>query len=474
VLPGGGTIGYGEAGQRSAQLAHALRSHGVGPGERVAVQIEKSPLSVLLYLACLRTGAVLLPLNTAYTDEEVGYLLADAEPAVLVRDPGRAGTPKGPAVLSADASGAGTLAQAAQAQTTVFDDVAVAPGDVAAMLYTSGTTGRPKGAMLTQANLASNAAVLHRVWGFRPDDVLLHALPVFHTHGLFVAINCVLANGTGMVFLPRFDVEVVLAHLGHATVFMGVPTMYTRLLGDRRLDRAACAGMRLFVAGSAPLLASTHDEFRSRTGHDILERYGMTETTMITSNPLEGERRPGTVGLPLPDVEVRVTDAETGTPVPAGGVGQIEVRGPNVFAGYWKRPELSVSEFTADGFFRTGDLGSFDAGGYLRIAGRCKDLVISGGLNVYPVEVEEVLDAVDGVLESAVIGVPHPDLGEAVVAVVTAEPGRTLDVDDLQERARRRLAPFKVPRQVHVVDALPRNAMGKVEKAKLRARFGPT
>jgi malonyl-CoA/methylmalonyl-CoA synthetase len=296
---------------------------------------------------------------------------------------------------------------------------------------------------------------------------------VFHTHGLFVATNCVLANGTGMVFLPRFDVELVLAHLGEATVFMGVPTMYTRLLADPRLDQAACAGVRLFVSGSAPLLASTHHEFRARTGHEILERYGMTETTMITSNPLRGERRPGTVGLPLPDVEVRVTEAEAGSPVPAGGVGQIEVRGPNVFAGYWKRPELSVSEFTADGFFRTGDLGSFDAGGYLRIVGRCKDVVISGGLNVYPVEVEEVLDAVDGVLESAVIGVPHPDLGEAVVAVVTVEPGRTLDLEDLQARARLRLAPFKVPKHVHVVDALPRNAMGKVEKAKLRARFGP-
>ncbi|HMC53457.1 MAG TPA: AMP-binding protein [Acidimicrobiales bacterium] len=474
ITPEGEVTGYGAAERRSAQIANALGSLGVGPADRVAVQIEKSPLAVLTYLACLRAGAVFLPVNPAYTDQEVSYLVADAEPAVLLRDPARTAPLQGPVALTGDSTGAGTLADAADSQEESFDDFPAEPGDLAALLYTSGTTGRPKGAMLTHSNLASNAATLHRAWGFRGDDVLLHALPVFHAHGLFVAINCVLANGTGMVFLPRFDVDSVLEHLPRATVFMGVPTMYTRLLADRRVDQRACRRMRLFISGSAPLMASTHQEFRARTGHAILERYGMTETTMITSNPLKGERRAGTVGAPLPGIEVRIADAGTGAPLGAGEVGGIEVRGPNVFTGYWKRPELSASEFTADGFFRTGDVGSFDPDGYLRIVGRSKDVVISGGLNVYPIEVEEVLDAMDGVLESAVIGVPDADLGEAVVAVVTTEPGRELDRDALWAGARRRLASFKVPRQVHVVDALPRNAMGKIEKAKLRSRFGRT
>jgi malonyl-CoA/methylmalonyl-CoA synthetase len=474
TTPAGEVIGYGDAGRRSAQLANALRSAGVRPGDRVAVQIEKSPLAVLSYLACLRAGAVFLPMNPAYGDEEVTHVVTDSHPSVLVRDPRPARAVGAPIVLTADASGAGTLAEAAAGEAEEFDDVPVEPGDLAAILYTSGTTGRPKGAMLSHGNLASNAATLHRAWGFTPDDVLLHALPVFHAHGLFVAINCVLANGTGMVFLPRFDVDLVLEHLPRATVFMGVPTMYTRLLADPRLDERACRHVRLFVSGSAPLAASTHREFAVRTGHQILERYGMTETTMITSNPLEGERRPGTVGPPLPGVEVRVTAAGTGAPLGLDEVGEIEVRGPSVFAGYWRRPELAASEFTGDGFFRTGDLGSLDGDGYVRIAGRSKDLVISGGLNVYPAEVEEVMDALDGVLESAVIGVPDPDLGEAVVAVVTAEPGKLLNEDGLREAARGRLAPFKVPKRVHVIDALPRNAMGKVEKARLRSRFCQT
>jgi malonyl-CoA/methylmalonyl-CoA synthetase len=303
--------------------------------------------------------------------------------------------------------------------------------------------------------------VLHDLWGFGPDDVLLHGLPIFHVHGLFVAINCVLANGTGMVFLPRFDVDDVLAALPRCTVLMGVPTHYTRLLDDPRFDADVCAGMRLFVSGSAPLLASTHEAFRARTGHVILERYGMTETSMLTSNPLVGERRPGTVGFPLPGTDVRIADDETN-----------EVRGPNVFAGYWRRPELAATEFTPDGWFRTGDLGAFDDDGHLRIVGRAKDLVISGGLNVYPKEVEDVVDAIDGVLECAVVGVPDVDLGEAVLAVVVPEAGRTLDPDAVRAEARQRLAGFKVPRRVEVVDALPRNAMGKVTKAELRRRFG--
>jgi len=440
---------YGDADALSGGVANTLRARGVRPGDRVAVQIEKSPFAVLLYLACLRSGAIFVPINTAYTDAEVADLVADAEPALVVRD----------------AEGFGEVKRDA------FEDVDPEPDDVAAILYTSGTTGRPKGAMLTHRNLASNAAALHQAWGFRSDDVLLHALPVFHAHGLFVAINCTLANGTPMIFLPRFDAGVVIEHLPRATIFMGVPTFYTRLLADARFNAEVCTSMRLFISGSAPLLASTHDEFRVRTGHAVLERYGMTETTMITSNPLDGDRRPGSVGPPLPGVEVRVAN-EHGAALATGEVGGVEVRGPNVFAGYWKRPELSATEFTPDGFFRTGDLGCFDEDGYLRLVGRSKDLVISGGLNVYPVEVEEVLDAIDGVLESAVIGVADHDFGEAVVAVVVAEPGRTIDVESVREKSRERLAAFKVPKRVHVVDALPRNAMGKVEKARLRSEFG--
>jgi malonyl-CoA/methylmalonyl-CoA synthetase len=349
------------------------------------------------------------------------------------------------------------------------DPVATAPDDLAAILYTSGTTGRPKGAMLTQRNLASNAMALHEIWGFRPDDVVLHALPVFHTHGLFVATNCALANGTGMIFLPRFEPAAVLEQLSRATVFMGVPTFYTRLLAEPGLDADACRHVRLFVSGSAPLLAATHDEFRARTGQRILERYGMTETSMITSNPLDGERRPGTVGFPLPDVDVRVVSPDTGAQLTAGDVGGIEVRGPNVFAGYWRQPERTATEMTPDGFFRTGDVGTVDGDGYLHLVGRSKDLIISGGLNVYPKEVEQVLDELEGIVESAVIGVPDPDFGEAVVAVVVAEAGVELDPAEVRRRARDRLAAFKVPKRVVVVTDLPRNAMGKVEKAKLRA-----
>jgi malonyl-CoA/methylmalonyl-CoA synthetase len=448
-VPGGPTVTYGDADAASARLAHVLGALGVRPGDRVAVQVEKSPAMILLYLACVRAGAAVLPMNPAYTDEEVAYLVGDAEPAVLVQEPGRAG----PSTLTLDA-----LADLAASQPADYADVARQPDDLGAVLYTSGTTGKPKGAMLTQRNLASNAAALHAVWGFAPDDVLLHALPIFHTHGLFVATNCVLANGTGMVFLPRFDPAAVIEHLPRCTVFMGVPTFYTRLLADPAFGPDCCRSVRLFVSGSAPLLASTHDEFRARTGHVILERYGLTETSMITSNPLHGERRAGTVGFPLPGVEVRVAGD--------GEIGGIEVRGPNVFAGYWKRPDLTASEFTADGFFRTGDLGRFDTDGYLSIVGRSKDLIISGGLNVYPKEVEEVLDDLPGVVESAVVGVPDPDFGEAVVAVVI---GDVADTDLLRDEVRRHLAAFKVPKRIVVVDALPRNAMGKVEKAKLRA-----
>jgi malonyl-CoA/methylmalonyl-CoA synthetase len=468
-LPGGARLTYADAGRRSAQLAHALQALGVRAGDRVAVQVEKSPLVVLLYLACLRTGAVLVPMNPAYTDDEVAYLIGDAEPRVFVRDPARAKTSLAPGevqVVTADEWwGAGSLTDAAGSRPTAFDDVVPRPEEPVALVYTSGTTGRPKGALLSHRNLAANTATLHRLWGFRPDDVLLHALPMFHVHGLFVALDCVLANGTGMVFLPRFEVAAVLEQLPRSTVFMGVPTLYTRLLADPRLDAAVCRSMRLFISGSAPLLAATHEAFRRRTGHAILERYGMSETGMLTSNPLDGERRPGTVGRPLRDVEVRIAGGEPGP-------GPIEVRGPNVFGGYWRRPELTAVEFTPDGFFRTGDIGTVDADGYLTIVGRSKDVIISGGLNVYPKEVEEVLDQIDGVVESAVVGIPDPDLGEAVVAVVTVagnDSGATADEATIRALARQRLAPYKVPKRILVVDALPRNAMGKVQKARLRA-----
>jgi malonyl-CoA/methylmalonyl-CoA synthetase len=442
-VPGGAGFTYADLDRITAQLAHSLAAAGVHAGDRVAVQAEKSPAFLFLYLACVRAGAVLVPMNTAYTRDEVAHLVADADPALVVDD-----------------ARLGELGVDARTRASAFDDVVVGPDDLAAILYTSGTTGKPKGAMLSHRNLATNAAVLHRLWGFTPDDVLLHVLPVFHTHGLFVAVNCVLANGTGMVFLPRFDVDEVVRALPRCTVLMGVPTHYTRLLGDERFGAGTCAGMRLFVSGSAPMLASTHAAFHDRTGHTILERYGMTETSMLTSNPLDGERRPGTVGRPVPGTDLRLA-----------GDGTIEVRGPNVFGGYWRRPDLAGTEFSADGWFRTGDIGSIDADGYVRIIGRAKDLVISGGLNVYPKEVEDVVDAIEGVLESAVIGVPDPDLGEAVVAVVVEQPGHVIDPARVRDAARERLAGFKVPRRVEVVEALPRNAMGKVEKAVLRARF---
>ncbi len=444
---------YGDAATRSAQMAHALRIAGARPGDRVAMQVQKSPDALMLYLACVRSGSVLLPMNPGYTANEVAYLLGDAEPAVVVNDHTMP-----------------ELRRAADQLPQTFVDHISGPDDLAAILYTSGTTGRPKGAMLTHRNLASNAWTLHQMWGFQPGDVLLHALPIFHTHGLFVATNTSIANGSPMVFLERFDVDDVLTALPHCTVMMGVPTFYTRLLNEPRFDRASCQHMRLFVSGSAPLLASVHDEFSARTGLAILERYGMTETSMITTNPLHGERRPGTVGGALTDVDVRAV-GQDGRTVASGAVGGIEVRGPNVFAGYWKRAELTAAEFTDDGFFRTGDVGMFDDDGYLHIVGRSKDLIISGGLNIYPKEVEDVIDSFEGVLESAVIGIPDADFGEAVVVVLVPLPDATIDGESVRVQARERLAAFKVPKHVHVVDALPRNAMGKVEKAMLRRTY---
>jgi malonyl-CoA/methylmalonyl-CoA synthetase len=421
------------------------------PGDRVLVQVEKCPEAVALYLACLRAGLILVPLNTAYTAAERAYFREDAEPAIEIDD----------AALR-------TLCESTGEWDSPIAEVA--PGDVAAILYTSGTTGRSKGAMLTHANLASNATTLQKIWGFQPDDVLLHALPVYHVHGLFVALNTALLNASTMLFLPRFDARQVMEALPRATVMMGVPTFYSRLLAEPEFEPGQCAHMRLFISGSAPLTEQTFSEFEARTGQRILERYGMSETGMITSNPLEGERLPGTVGYPLPDVTVRVCDA-TGRALPPGEIGVVEVKGPNVFSGYWRMPEKTAAEFREDGFFITGDLGQLAADGRLTLVGRDKDLIISGGLNVYPREVEECLDALDGVKESAVIGVPHPDFGEAVVAVCVPSADNLPDNAQLEARLAWRLARFKQPKRYIQVASLPRNSMGKVQKNRLREQY---
>ena len=478
-LESGHRYSYRDLREISGRYARLLVGLGVAKGDRVAVQVEKSAEAVFLYLACLRAGAAYLPLNTAYTKAEVGYFLGDAEPRVFVCTPGNAAALADTAaaagvgtLLTLGTDGDGSLAERAAGLDAEFATVACAADDLAAILYTSGTTGRSKGAMMSHRNLSSNAATLHRIWGFRPDDLLLHALPIFHTHGLFVATNCVLLNGTGMLFLPKFDADAVFRLLPRATVMMGVPTFYTRLLADPRLTPEAAAHMRLFISGSAPLLADTHREFRERTGHAILERYGMTETGMLTSNPLDGDRIPGTVGFPLPEVSVRVVDERTGEPAADGGIGVLEVKGPNVFSGYWRMPEKTAQEIRPGGWFITGDVGRIDGRGYVHIIGRAKDLVITGGFNVYPKEVETVIDAIDGVVESAVIGVPHPDFGEAVVAVVLRRPGAdAVDEAVVIGACREQLANFKVPKAVVFLEELPRNAMGKVQKNLLRETY---
>ena len=462
----------------AGRFAGALERSGVKPGDRVAVQVEKSVAALALYLGCVRVGAVFLPLNTAYTRTELDYFIADAEPRLLVVDPSRqagladlATVPGAPHVETLGAAGEGSLAEAAARCNATFEDCRRAPDDLAAILYTSGTTGRSKGAMLTHDNLLSNALTLRDAWRFTRDDVLLHVLPIFHTHGLFVATNTIMAAGAAMLFLPRFDPKVVVDLLPRVSTMMGVPTLYVRLLAEAGLAEAA-RGIRLFTSGSAPLLPETHQAFTRLTGHAILERYGMTETNMNTSNPYEGPRLPGRVGPPLPGVAVRVTDRETGASLPTGETGMIEIRGPNVFAGYWRNPEKTAAEFTADGFFISGDLGCFDATGSLAIVGRAKDLVISGGINVYPREVEEAIDGLPGVLESAVIGLPDPDLGEVVAAVVVRAQDTTIGEAEILVALEERLARFKRPRRVFFLDDLPRNAMGKVQKAALRERFG--
>ena len=464
--------------ERSGRAANALVERGVEPGDRVAAQIDKSADTIVLALACLRAGAALLPLNTAYTLAELEYFLGDAEPALTVCRPESlssvrelARTRGLPAVESLGAAREGTFAERIAAAAADFATVPRAPDDLVAILYTSGTTGRSKGAMLTHENLSSNALTLVDCWRFTSADRLIHALPVFHTHGLFVAVNVALLSGATMIFQSRFDADAVIAAMPRATSLMGVPTFYTRLLNHPGLTREVCANMRLFVSGSAPLLAETHAAWRDRTGFSILERYGMTETNMITSNPYDGERRAGTVGFPLPGVSLRVCEPASGAPVPAGDIGVIEVKGPNVFRGYWRMPEKTAQEFRPDGFFITGDIGRVDGDGYVHIVGRAKDLVISGGFNVYPKEVEDEIDAIDGVLESAVIGVPHPDFGEGVTAVVVPRPGARLAEQAILSALGGRLAKFKAPKRVIIVDSLPRNAMGKVQKAALREAY---
>ncbi|MFN3685498.1 malonate--CoA ligase [Salinarimonas sp.] len=476
-LDDGSSVAFGDVIARSGRIAALLRALGVGKGDRVAVQVEKSAHTVCLYLACLQIGAIHLPLNTAYTVSEIAYFVGDAEPKAIVCDPAseaalapiaaqRAGTH----LLTLAADGSGSLVAGAREHAPLEEIAQADADDIAAILYTSGTTGRSKGAMLSHGNLASNVQALHEAWGFRPDDVLIHALPLFHTHGLFVALNLMLWNGGRMILMQRFDPERVIGAMSRATILMGVPTFYTRLLQSPRLDRAAAARMRLFVSGSAPLLAETHRAFAQRTGHAILERYGMTETCMNTSNPLDGERRAGTVGPPLPGVEVRVRGKD-GEILAPGAIGVLEVRGPNVFKGYWRMPEKTASEFREDGFFITGDLASISDDGYVTIVGRDKDLVITGGYNVYPKEVESALDAMDGVVESAVVGLPHPDLGEAVVAVVSTGGAAPGDAAAYIAALRETLAAYKVPKRVFFVDDLPRNTMGKVQKNMLRERF---
>ena len=465
----------------TAMLANLLASLELPAGARIAVQTEKSVEALMLYLAVLRAGFVYLPLNNAYQRDEIGYFIGDAEPSVVVCAPrnfswvSRLAFSAGTAhVFTLDEARGGSLLQRAAVHSDRHTPAQRGADELAAILYTSGTTGRSKGAMLSHGNLLSNAQVLKDLWGWRSPaeggDVLIHALPIFHVHGLFVAIHGALLNGSKMIWFGKFEPRAVINRLPDATVFKGVPTLYVRLLGEAALTREACRSMRLFISGSAPLLIETFDAFRQRTGHTILERYGMSETLMLTSNPYDahaGERRGGTVGMPLPGVGVRVVD-DVGAPCPVGTIGHLQVRGPNVFKGYWRMPEKTRDEFTADGWFKTGDVGRFDADGYVTIAGRSKDLIISGGFNVYPAEIEAVLNEMPGVAESAVIGVPHADFGEAVVAVVTPRAGVAPDPAGLIAALRGRIANFKVPKQVFVAAELPRNAMGKVQKNLLR------
>ena len=473
--PGRAPHSYGDAFATAARFAHVLTRRGVKSGDRVAVQVEKSPQALFLYLACLRVGAIYLPLNTDYTANELAYFATDAEPQIFVcseknREKIAGFFPAARILTLSDDGLAGSLMQEAADMPAQFSDAPMAMSDLAAILYTSGTTGRSKGAMLSHGNLFSNASSLKQAWRYRQDDVLLHALPIFHTHGLFVATNTTLLSAASMIFLPKFYLDAVFAALPDARVMMGVPTFYTRLLSDPRLNKDSTRTIRLFISGSAPLLAETHQEWQRRTGHAILERYGMTETNMNTSNPYEGVRRPGSVGLPLPGVELRITDKDC-KPVTQGDIGMVEVRGPNVFSGYWRMPDKTAAAFREDGFFITGDLGAVDGDGYVHIVGRGNDMIITGGFNVYPKEVESLIDSLAGVEESAVVGLPHKDFGEGVTAFVVAKPGATITEAAIMAALGGQLAKFKLPKRVIVVDELPRNSMGKVQKSLLRNEY---
>ena len=466
----GESFSYADAERETARYANFLIGRGLKVGDRVAAQVEKSPQAVFIYLACLRAGLCYLPLNNAYQQGEIGYFLGDAEPAVAICSPQNVEwfstltkEARVPHIFTLDQNGAGSFADAARSSSTEFANATSKPDDLAVIIYTSGTTGRSKGAMVTHGNLTSNAQVLCDAWHITNDDTLIHALPIFHIHGLFVALNTTLLSGAKVIFQRKFDANTVIAALPHATMLMGVPTFYTRLLTDPNFTRDACKNMRLFISGSAPLLLDTFNELRARSGHTILERYGMSEAGMICSNPYAGERRGSTVGRPLPGVTLRIDGGDTGG---------IEIKGANVFSGYWRMPEKTIEEFSADGYFKTGDIGTIDKDGYVSIVGRAKDLIISGGFNVYPKEIELVIDAIPGVTESAVIGVPHPDFGEAVTAVIVRKKGDTMLAEaDIIAHVKAELANFKVPKRVHFVDELPRNTMGKVQKNILRARF---
>ncbi len=474
TLDDGATVSFANFVARVAQIAHVLIDAGVKPGDRVVVQAPKLMDTIALYGATVQAGAVYLPLNTAYTRNELTYFIEDATPALVVCDASDASAiaqicSDKTKVLTLSADGAGSLSQAATDKPNSFETVARAPHDLAALLYTSGTTGRSKGAMLSHTNLLSNADVLTDYWQITDQDRLIHALPIFHTHGLFVALNTALLAGTQVRLMAAFDVDTIIDEIPNSTLLMGVPTFYTRLLGDARLTRALVSNMRLFVSGSAPLLAETHVAFEARTGLRILERYGMTETNMITSNPLDGERIAGTVGYALPGTEVEITS--DGAPIADGEIGMIEVRGDNVFQGYWKMPEKTAQELRENGFFMTGDLGIRAADGRISIVGREKDLIISGGYNIYPKEIEDVINDIDGVLESAVFGVPHPDFGESVLAAIVLE-NPDLSSDAIAAQVKPKLAAFKHPRKYIITEALPRNAMGKVQKNVLRTLHG--
>jgi malonyl-CoA/methylmalonyl-CoA synthetase len=473
----GRQLHYGELNQHTGRMLSLMKKLGINKGDRIVVQVEKSAEAVLLYLTCLRAGVIYIPLNTAYTANEVEFFLTDSAPKLFVCMPDRLDKLKSvadqqcvPELLTLGAKGEGDLMDAVISMPVDEEIVDIAADDLAAILYTSGTTGRSKGAMLSHGNLAANALVLFDYWHWQNNDVLLHALPIYHVHGLFVALHCALLGGSRVIFMPRFDVSAVLQKLPESTVMMGVPTFYTRLLDNAGFTRKVCSKMRLFISGSAPLLAETHCDFEARTGHRILERYGMTETGMITSNPYDGERIAGTVGYPLPGISARVAD-DDGRELPRGEPGVLEISGPNVFQGYWQMPEKTAEEFRSDGWFITGDIAVMDDDGRVTIVGRAKDLIISGGFNVYPKEVESEIDGLPGVKESAVIGVPHPDFGEGVTAIVVADDSTELNKQSIYDALRDRLARFKQPKQIFIVDNLPRNTMGKVQKNILRQRY---